>query len=328
VSRRVVFRVVFCLMLTTAALGAAAPQPPAIRPLIWLWPHEITWRLSDGPMWASVGHTATVLTLVPLGVKEQNGRVVRTHDGSGRTYGVELSVHAVATFDARTGAPARAASVIEVQPHRVGEPPPKARPLAPLRIRADDPNGPKPKRGLHRKRNGNWDFYFGSLPKAPYTFHGRMFFVRSADFQYCLVVHAEGEAAPMPESLRKPAGSDRAFKTLRVYLLVAELLKDPTVPMTLSWPDGQPMPPGLRPSTRWYERLKVKPPWAPTGPPIRAELGPVRVGPQGDLVFLPATTNSIERARLERERRAARSTPPPPATGFDTGEDPEGPGAP
>jgi len=322
-------RLVLFLTLSSAAVGAETPQPPAIRPLIWLWPHEITWRLDDGPMWASVGHTATVLTLVPLGVKEQDGRIVRTRDGSGRIYAVELAARAVAALDPRTGAPARAAAVIEVQPHRVGEPPPKARPLAPLQIRADDPNGPKPKRGLHRKRNGNWDFHlYNPLPKAPYTFHDRMFFVRSADFQYCLIVHAEGDTTPMPERFRRAVGSDQAFKTLRVYVLVSELLKDPTVKMTLSWPDGQPMPPGLRPSTAWYARLRVKPRWAPTGPPIRAELGPVRVGPQAGLVFLPATTTSIERARLERERRAARSAPPPPATGFDTGEDPERPGAP
>jgi len=302
-------------LLLCACAGRAAPPPPetrapAIPPLVWAWPHDILWRAADGPTWASVGHSPTVLTIVPVGVKREAGEIIETRDGSGRLLAVELMAWAVTEIDAKTAAPRIVRPAVAAQAVRVGEPAPPERTLTPVRVRADDPDGGKQKRGLHRKRNGNWDFYFSALPKAPFTFHGRIFVRRSDQFRYCLVVHAEGDTEALPESLRAKNRSGKAFKDIRIHVLVSELLDDPTVEMRVSWPEGAPMPRRIQPSIAWYARQQVKARWVLTGPPVAADIGRLRVRPDGALTFEPARTNTVrlradERRRREAEREAA-----------------------
>ena len=297
-------------LLLCASAGRAGPAPPetrvpAIRSLVWSWPHDILWKAADGPTWTSVGHSPTALTIVPVGVKKEAGGIVETRDGSGRIVAVELMVWAVTEMDAETAAPRSVQPAVVAQAVRVGESVRPERTLTPVRVRADDPDGGKQKRGLHRKRNGNWDFYFSALPKAPFTFHDRIFVRRSDQFRYCLVVHAEGETEVLPENMRARNGSGKAFKDIRIHVLVSELLDDPTVEMRVSWPEGAPMPRRIRPSTAWYARQKVKARWVLTGPPVAADLGRLLVRPDGALTFEPAQTNTVRIRAEERRRREA-----------------------
>ena len=70
------------------------------------------------------------------------------------------------------------------------------------------------------------------------------------------------------------------------------------------------MPRRIQPSMAWYTRQKVKARWVLTGPPVAADIGRLRVRPDGALTFEPARTNTVrlranERRRREAEREAA-----------------------
>lgn len=152
------------------------------------------------------------------------------------------------------------------------------KPLASLTIPADDPHAAEPKTGLHRKSAGNWDFGFGALPKAPFTFLGSMFFQRSETFRYCLTVHAQGES----------------FEKLSLFVLVAELHQDPAVVDRSSWPEGAPMPAAQHPTpvkTEWPRPVRG-----------RLELNPLRLGPAAPSVSptAPGPGPSIDKSMEEQ----------------------------
>jgi hypothetical protein len=204
------YYLILLLLIGTVRAG----EGPAIDPLVWKFPHEIVWTLADGAVWWSVGHTATVLTIVP------------------EADAVTVAVHGVTRFGA-DGLPAALT------------------PLVAHTFRATAADAAAPKQGLHRKTNGYWDFNFGKLPPAPYTQHHRLFFAGSPRFRYCLTFHLSGETT-----------GDGRFAQLQLAALVAELLDDPALPTTLSWPAGQPMPRGLVPVTDWSAKESPPAPWA------------------------------------------------------------------
>ncbi len=220
------------------------PVATPIVPAVWRWPHEIVWQSTNGPTWYSVGHTATILAVEPVSKNETLREV-------------KLSAFAVNSFDESTHAPR------------------DLRLLDSFSIQANDPQGGEQKRGLHRrpKNVGDWDFGFGKLPKADFTFLRSMFFQRSEQFRYCLTVHAEGKTT---------GAAEKSFKQLNVYVLISQLWEDPTLVDRSSWPAGAPMPMGLKGSSAWYASEAVKAPWASTQPFVHVQ-GKLEALPDGTL---------------------------------------------
>ena len=125
----------------------------------------------------------------------------------------------------------------------------------------------------------------------------------------------------MPEAARGVAKSEEAFKELRIYVLVCELLAAPEIKMTLSWPDGQPMPARIRPSTAWYASQTVKAPWVlhrGRGPRANGDIGRLLAGADGTLRFQMAHTTTIDADNKERARNHAKAEAYMPKIKADT----------
>lgn len=75
----------------------AQVAPGGVQPLLpklWQARDAVTWKLDRGAVWASLGHSATVMTIAPDGPPGKAARIV-------------VTVHRVESFDAATKAPVK-----------------------------------------------------------------------------------------------------------------------------------------------------------------------------------------------------------------------------
>jgi hypothetical protein len=82
---------------------AAQVAPGGVQPLLpklWQARAPVTWKLDRGGVWASLGHSATVMTIVPDGPPGKAARIT-------------MAVWRVEAFDAATKAPAKVAPLAE-----------------------------------------------------------------------------------------------------------------------------------------------------------------------------------------------------------------------
>lgn len=262
--------VLLTFISVTAGESEPKPKGPPIQRLLWLAPHRIDWRMSQTPMWFSVGHLNRVLCCIPNGVRKADGKVAPARDGSGNIQAVDFEVHEVTAFDPATGLPAA------------------TRLLAKQTVRADDPEALKRKR-WEFKTESNWNWELSYLPEKTRQTLFRMFLHEDPLFWQTLMAHTEADLDPAPSGPAVQAGARQCFKELWTHIIVFELLHDPSLPLTSKY-----IEPDDPPSTWWIERQKVKAPWALN----RAKLEPVRgglaFGADGAMRFLPLSDRARE----------------------------------
>lgn len=241
--------------LLAAEGGKGPPSCPPIQRLVWHAPQRIRWRLENTPLWFSVGHTSRILCFIPLGVKEEGGKVVKTEDGSGSIIGVRVELRMVDAFVENSSVPL------------------KTRLIQSRTIRAGDPAEMGERRKWPFPTEQGVDFELSELEPRRQQSLFRIFDQPSdAQFWCTLMVHAEADLEDLPVALATPSGTDKCFTAFTSYTIVCELLNDPTLKLTSTY-----IEPDDPPSTWWIGNESVKAPWSYN----RKKLQPVK----GSLAF-------------------------------------------
>jgi hypothetical protein len=135
-------------------------------------------------------------------------------------------------------------------------------------VRADDPDARKRKQWEFPKEMGKFDWELKALPAQAHQTLFRLFLHDDPQLWQTLLVHTEADAT---------------FKDFQVYVIVCELLHDPTLKLTSTYRE-----PDDPPATNWIAQQKIKAPWASQKAKLEPARGRLVIDTDGTMKFLPA----------------------------------------